>query len=285
MGGGTQTSVSEAKPYGPLKPLLNTSIKDALSAYKQGIGANAGSMVVPFSRQTERAFGGIMDVAGRNANAGNGLNNQLQDMIKQGGFNDYQKNALRGIEQTATGGYNPNKSGFQDVMRAMQDDAQDQVNLSASAAGRYGSGAHQGAVADAVGDIANQMRMSDFRNYQTDKSAAQSNLFNAGQAGLGNMTSAYQGLKMPYTDMMGTGAAKEDLQRRFLDDRARVANLPWEQLSKLLAVGSGTGSYNTTSTTAPGPNPFLQALGMGATGANLLFGSQPLQQGGILGLL
>jgi hypothetical protein len=284
MSGGTQTSVSEAKPYGPLKPLLKTSIKDALSAYKQGIGANAGSMVVPFSRQTERAFDGIMGAAGRNAKAGNGLTNQLQDTIKQGGFNDYQQNALRGIQNTATGGYNPNKSGFQDVMRAMQDDAQDQVNLSASAAGRYGSGVHQGAVADAVGDIANQMRMSDFRNYQTDKSAAQSNLFNAGQAGLGNMTSAYQGMKMPYTDMMGVGSAREDQYKRFLDDKARVGNLPWEQLSKLLAVGSGTGSYNTTSTTAPGPNPFLQTLGMGATGANLLFGNQAMS-GGILGLL
>lgn len=98
-----------------------------------------------------------------------------------------------------------------------------------------------------------------------------SNLFNAGQAGIGNLGAAYEGLKAPERDRMSVGSMYEDLYRRQIDDRNRIQNLPWEQLSKLLAVGSGTGSYNTTTTQAPGPNPLLQLAG-GVSLANGLSG-------------
>jgi hypothetical protein len=94
------------------------------------------------------------------------------------------------------------------------------------------------------------------------------------------MQAAYQGLQAPEQTALGVGASFEDLKRRQLDDRARINNLPWENIQKLLAASAGAGNYGMSTTQAPGPSPFLQALGMAGTAGNFLWGSGT---GGLLG--
>jgi len=272
MSSGTQTTTSTAEPYGPLKPLLNMAIKGGMRAFKQGYGANTGSNVVPMSKYTKQANKNLVGIA--NDNSGDqGLQAQYQDIINGGGFNSAMRSALGQFEQTATSDYNPNANpGFQGVLDSAIRDAESSVNRSASAMGRYGSAVHQGQLGRTIGDISNQMRSADFNTFLNRKDSATSALGNLGQAGIGNLATAYQGMQLPEQTKLGVGASYEDLYRRQIDDRNRVQNLPWEQLSKLLAVGSGTGSYNTTTTQAPGPNPLLQALGGVAVGNSLLGG-------------
>lgn len=272
MSSGTQTTTSSAEPYGPLKPLLNMAIKGGMRAFKQGYGANTGSNVVPMSKYTKRANRSLIGIA--NDNRGDqGLQAQYQDIIDGGGFNSAMRSALGQLEQTASSAYDPNANpGFQGVLDSTIRDAESSVNRSASAMGRYGSTVHQGQLGRTIGDISNQMRSADFNTFLNRKDSATSALGNLGQAGVGNLATAYQGLQLPEQTRLGVGASYEDLYRRQIDDRNRVQNLPWEQLSKLLAVGSGTGSYNTTTTQAPGPNPLLQALGTVAVGNSLLGG-------------
>lgn len=271
MGGSTQTSTQTAKPYGPLKPLLNMAIKGGMEAFKQGYGANTGSNVVPMSRFTEQANDNLIDIARQNS-GGRGLQRQYQGIINRGGFNAPMKQALRGFRQTANAEYNPNANpGFQGVLDATLRDAETSVNKSASAMGRYGSAIHQGQLGRTTGDIANQMRSADFNTFLNRKDQATAALGNLGQAGINNLGTAYQGMLAPEQTRLGVGQSYEDLYRRQIDDRNRVQNLPWEQLSKLLAVGSGTGSYNTTITEAPGPSPLLQLAG-GVSLANGLSG-------------
>jgi hypothetical protein len=74
---------------------------------------------------------------------------------------------------------------------------------------------------------------------------------------------------------MQVGAMNEDLATRQMNDKLRVfneqQNKPWENLSRLNAIASGAGQLGGTQTTSqPGQNPFLTALGYGATGAGLL---------------
>jgi len=353
MGSSTQETKQVNQPYKELQPLINTTITDALRAYKGGVGANTTSMVVPWSNQTMKAQDGIMGIASRNANGKNGLNANLQGIINNGGFSDRQNSAMDNMtrqlgqlgknglsdagdralgvygkqlnrlgsngltnaqddvmsnySQLANSKYNANANpGYQDVRQNLIDDTQNAVNLNAAAAGRYGSGVHEGVQAREIGKVTSNMDMNDFNNWLSRRDSANSSLanlsqmglgnmqglaqgmaglgqqgvanrqglssglFNAAQAGQGNMTAAYQGMKSPYTDMMGVGSMDEDLMRRQLDDQQRVANLPWTQLQKLQSIGSGTGNYNTTTTTAPGPNPFLSTIGGVGSGLSSL---------------
>jgi hypothetical protein len=281
MPSGQQTTTTTQKPPGFQSRLFKQAGADAMRLYGRGGGMNTGSMVVPFSNQTTQAQKGIMDMAG--ANTDGGMNPQLQGIINNGGFNDQQMGALNNWQDTANGSYDFNANpGSQGVLDSILRDTRNNVNGLAAGAGRYGGGMHQGRMAQDVGDISSQYRSNDYNSWLGRRDSANQNVFNGAQAGLGNMQNAYQGMKQPFSDMMGVGAMNEDLRRRQLDDRARMVNQPWEQISRLQAVGSGMGSYGTTTATGPGPNPFLQALGMGATAGNFLFGSQP---GGVMGML
>lgn len=281
MSNGTQTSTTQSEPMPYQSKLFKQTARDAMRLYGQGGGMNTGSMVVPWSKQTQQAQGGIMDMAG--ANTEGGMNPQLQSIINNGGFNNQQMGALNNWQNTANGNYDFNANpGSQGVLDSILRDTKNNVNGIAAAGGRYGGGAHAGRMAQDIGDISSQYRSNDYNNWLGRRDSANTNLFNGAQAGMGNMQAAYQGMKSPYQDMMGVGAMNEDLRRRQLDDRARMVNLPWEQISRLQAVGSGMGNYGTSTTQSPAANPFLQALGMAGTAGNFMFGSGT---GGLLGAL
>jgi hypothetical protein len=60
-----------------------------------------------------------------------------------------------------------------------------------------------------------------------------------------------------------------------MNDKLRIFNetqsKPWENLARLNGIASGAGSLGgTTTQSQPGQNPFLTALGYGASGAGLL---------------
>jgi hypothetical protein len=292
FGSGQQqtTTQSNPGPWGPAKPLYKTAMRDAMSAYTQGIGGQGytGSTVVPMSKQTTDAYGGMMKSADRNS-GGNGMSGNLQGILNNGGFNGYQKDALGNFRDTANSSYDMNANpGFADVLKRAEDDARNQVNMTASANGRYGSGVQQGAVARETGNTAANLISNNYNQWLGRKDAANSSLFNAAQAGIGNMGAAYGALQQPQQTKLGVGSAYEDLYKRTLDDRLRIyddaQNAPWKQIQRLQGVAGGTSGFNPsmTTSTAPGPNPLLQGLGTAATGMSLyqsMFGGAPAAAG------
>jgi hypothetical protein len=319
-GSSTTTQNTQSQPLKEVRPLLNTAFSDALRAYKGGVGSQpyTGSTVVPQSQQTQQGYKGIMQSANQNANGRNGLNSNLQDIISNGGFNDAQSGALGNMQnqlkqlggnglsgaqddalanyrKLANSSYDFNANpGSQGVLDAALRDQSNAVNLNAAASGRYGSGIHEGVLAQKAGDLSNTFRYGDYNNWLGRKDNANAgmaslgqqgvqnrqglsgNIFNAGQSGLGNMTQAYTAQQSPYQNMLGVGAANEDLYKRTMDDKLRVYdaqnNAPWTQIQKLLAAAGGGGSYGSQSTTAtaPGANPFLSTLGGTASGLSSL---------------
>lgn len=285
---------------------------------------------------------------------GNGLSSAQQAAL--GGlqglasnpFNSYQQSALQNTQKTANSNFDVNSNpAFQDVLRQAQGAARESVNMSAGGAGRYGGGVHQGNLASEVGDLTSRMVGGEYQNWQNRRDAANSNLFNMGQTGigtqmsanqgaagigqqgignlqnaqssvfnmgqtdlsnrndaasnafnmgqtgqtnrsnaanslygmgqqaLGNLGSAYTGMQQPANDLMKIGGMNEDLATRKMNDKLRIfnekQNKPWDQLGRLNAIASGAGQMGGTQTqTQPGQNPFLSALGYGATGAGLL---------------
>jgi hypothetical protein len=107
--------------------------------------------------------------------------------------------------------------------------------------------------------------------------------FNAGQQGIGNIGTAYEGLKAPRNDLMGIGSMYEDLGGRLKNDELRIfqeqQNAPWNQIGRLNAIAAGAGSMGGTSTgtaQVPGQSPFATGLGYASTGLGLLGGAQNL---------
>lgn len=287
------------------------------------------STVVPWSQQSQQAMNTIESNANANSGRDGALSSQYQDIINRGGltaaqqgamttlqgmpasglgdaqtralgglqnlasnpFNSYQQNALGNTQSTANSNFDINANpAFQDVLKQAQGAARDSVNMSSAGAGRYGSGAHQGTLAREVGDLTSRMVGQEYNNWQNRRDAANTNLFNMGQTGIGtqmnantgaanigqqgfanrtntqnaifdmgqrgvdNLGDAYAGLNRPAQDLMQVGAMNEDLATRQMNDRLRVfneqQNRGWDQLGRLNAIASGAGSLGGTQTTA-----------------------------------
>lgn len=266
--GETQTT-TQNEPWPGVKKILNTGFRDAIRAYGQGIGANPGSNVVGMSKDTMQGNNMARRMAERNLR-GNGLSGEYQGIINAGGYNPEMQSAVANLKTRATSNYDPNASGFQDVLNASLRDAGGAVDEQAAAAGRYGSGVHEGVKERTLGDLSANARYTDFQNWMNDRNSAVSQLGNLGQAGINNLGTAYEGMQAPIKTKLGIGAQFEDLQRRTIDDRNRALNDPWAQLNKLLGVAGAGSGYGQSTTIAPGPNPLLQGLGGAATGVGLL---------------
>lgn len=314
-GSSKQTTQSTSEPWEGAQPALQSAIGEAQKLYGQGVGSGVytGSTVVPWSGQTQQAMGSIQNTANANM-GGQGLSGQYQNLINNGGLTEDQRRMMGGYYDISTSG------GYNDAMKSAQNNVQGvanskysvspelqtvldqtgaqvagQVNLGASAAGRYGSGMHQGAVAKNVGEVTNNAILSDYQNFQGRRDAANQSLFGMGQnafnnrqnalssisglaqQGISNLGTAYTGMNAPAQDLMSVGSMNEDLATRQMNDQLRIfneqQNLPWENVSRLNAIASGAGSLGgTTRQTQPGQNPFMTALGYGASGLGLLGG-------------
>jgi len=274
-GGSTTTTTTNNAPWSGAQPALNTALKSAQDLWSQGVGQKVytDSTVVPWDKQTVAGQNAITSAANANL-GGKGISGQYQGIIDSGGFNGSQLAALNNTRNLANSNWSVSPE-LQKIIDQTNADANTNVSLANSAGGRYGSGAGNAAIADAVSKNTNNLLYSDLNNFQTRKDAANSSLFNMGQTGIGNLGTAYTGLQAPAQSLMQVGAMNEDLATRQLNDRLRVfdavQNAPWQNLSRLNAIASGAGQLGGTQTTSqPGQNPFLTALGYGATGAGLL---------------
>jgi len=289
MGGSTKTTQStNSEPWAAAQPILKQGLNDAQGIYNNGQSFKPymGSTVVPFSNQSNNAMRLSSDRALWGQEPLDANWNQVAANNLNGGLNGIQQGVVGRLTGQATGAFNPNDNpGFQSVLKQMTDSAGNAVDMGASAAGRYGSGIHQGNVAREVGNVAGQLTSNEYGDYKNRRDAANSALFNAGQQqqsniwnGANALTNAYQAQQMPSQTLGGIGAQNEDLAGRTLNDQLRIwqgqQDAPKNALQWLQAIGSGAGSLGQSgSTTAQGPSasPIGQGLG-GLIGLNSLFG-------------
>lgn len=274
-GGSKQTTTTNSAPWSGAQPALNTALKGAQDLYSSGTGSQVytGSTVVPFSSHNLDAQNLIRNAADANMN-GKGTSGQYQSIIDSGGYNSAQNDALGNTRALANSTWSVSPE-LQKIIYQTNADANTNVSLANSAGGRYGSGSGNAAVADAVSKNTNNLLYNDLSAFNSRKDAANSNLFNMGQTGIGNLGTAFTGLQAPADGLFKIGQLNEDMYSRLLNDKLRIFDgqqqKPWENLSRLNAIASGAGQLGGTQTTSqPGQNPFLSALGYGATGAGLL---------------
>lgn len=272
----TTTTTSNAAPSWA-QPGLKWAGGQATELAKQGNLAKPLTMstVVPFSQQTTQGMNSIMG----NAQAGmapGGVSSQFGDIIGAGGFNQPQQDALAGIRATATTPFDINANpGFQSVLSQAQEGATNAINQNAAAMGRYSGGAHQGILAQELGDLTGRMVNDEYRNFQNRQDSAQDRLFNAGQTGMGNLGTAFERQMDPANAMMGVGGMYEDLYGRQLNDNLRIADESQNQqrnnLRELMALLGGSGQFGSQTQTAQGPSSgFSNIMGGLLGGASLL---------------
>lgn len=280
MGGSNKTTqTSTNTPYPAAGKIYDKTMGDALALYNKGelVKPLDMSTVVPYDQQTKTAMSGLQGIGQANT-GGQGLSGQLQGIIDAGGYNDNQMTALNGIRDTATGEFDINSNpAFAQVRQRAMDAASNAAALNASGAGRYGSGTHTNAAATAVGNVAADMDLGEYRNFQNRQDAARTQLFNAGQQGQANLGSAYEGLQGAYNPLLQVGAMNEDLAGRTLNDQLRIAqekaNAPLANLQAANAIAGGAGNLGSSTATAQGPNSTMSnILGAGLGGASMLSG-------------
>ncbi len=261
----TTTSGTNA-PWSKAQPALETGLKEATNLYESGIGSQpyTGSTVVPYADQSMQGF-----------NASEGMANKALG----GGDYGYMSGAMNQLGQYA-GGQNldgRNNPEFNKLVTRAQDDAANQVNMGAMAAGRYGSGVHQGNVAREVGNVTSNMLSDNYNNEVR-------NMFQAQQ----QLPGAYGAAQAPAQSLGGIGQAYEDLYARQKNDELRVfdatQNAPWNQLAKLNAIATGAGSMGGTQTQvqrAPTQGGGWQGAAGNAMTGYAMSGGNPL--GAVLG--
>lgn len=290
MGGSSapkQQTQSSTEPWKAAQPALQRGLTDAMSNYSSGAAFQpyGGSTVVPYSQQSNTAMKQVEGLAGGVSPFLNKNFNMVASNAQMGGLNDIQRGVVNRLTTQATGAFDPNSNpAFQNVLKQATDSAGQAVDMGASAAGRYGSGIHQGNVAREVGNVAGNLTNTEYNNWQNRRDAANAGLFNAGQQQQSNvwqntdaLSNAYDATMSPVNNLMNVGGMYDDLTGRQMNDAMRISEgqkrAPLNAIEWLQAIGSGAGSLGgSTGSSVQGPkaNPFGQAIG-GLLGVNSLF--------------
>lgn len=315
----TQTQTNPA--WTMVQPYMKDFLKDAKTEYSKGQWGKpyAGSTVVPFAQQTTDALGQIQGIAGQGDAVNQAAMQNAQGVISSGGMSDWQKGALGGTYNVATGATNVNTEGqlqgllnsnnsdFNAVLDRQSGALANDIGRGFSNAGRYGSAAMTGTIADQVGNFRQQAASDNFNQQQAQQAGLLNqigqvqgtniaNQVGAGQA-INNAGNQAQQLAAGYSALnpalyaqqyagadrlASVGSQYEDLSTRTMQDQLDKwnanQNLSLNQLQQyggLLGVGTGAqgGAGGTTSVKSPTNYAGIAgAIGSGLSLANSLLG-------------
>lgn len=289
-------------PWAPSAPYMKDIFKQAAGLYNKGVGGRyfPGATYIP-QTANETAGLGMMQNA---AMSGNPMLapalSQGASMLSGGGMSAEQRAALSPLQDIASGrnaltsvGIGEGNPYLMKNLGIAADQARDSAGAMFSAGGRYGGGAHQGTVANEIGNLYSQ-GLGAQMNADLDRRMQIEGANIANQAGASNsLQGAYDSANrnalawgalsptlnnMRYDDanqLIKVGSAqRSDLQGQLDDNVQRwnaTQNRPWEQLDRFRNVISGGAALGST-TTQPAPRESLWSkfFGGAATTAGLL---------------
>ena len=297
-GGGSTTTVQKADPWAGQQPYLQDIFQQAQQLYNAGgMAPNyyPGQTVADQSKWTQDALQMQADRAQNGSplidNASNAMNNITTGQALQ---NNQGLNVLNQLSQED----NPY---VDELYNRANSQAQSAINGNFSAAGRYGSGAHAAASADAANNLANEM-YSSLWDKRADAAASAGQLYNTGigQQVVAGQT-GQQLANQAYTDaeaLSQAGGMMDDYNQQLIN--ADIDRYNYNQQKALLALQNYNnliqGSYGGTTTTTGQQSSSGSTLGNVAGGAltggglaYMLGASNPIiggaaLAGGLLGL-
>ncbi len=273
-----QTSSTEPPKYA--EPYLKEIAGQASRMYNSGTGYQyfPGSTVNKFGQESQQAMGGTLQAANQGqtgAAAGAGLD-YAKGLFKEGGMTPEMAKAYGLFENIG----NNNNADFENSLDYQMSKTADNTNSAFSGMGRYGSGAHAGALGDAIGGQRSIAMSNEFNNLQQQKLAAAGGMAGLGQGAVGNVATMSgllptlsQGRYADLDRKLGVGTARDGQRQRELQDQINrwdfKQNAPWSALGNYQNIVSGAvGNYGTKTTAVPGPSMMQTLMGglLGGTG-------------------
>ncbi|VEJ45289.1 tail fiber domain-containing protein [Bartonella vinsonii] len=255
--GPTQNTTQTNAPPEWAKGILEHAAKDAMTFYNQGSGKAVydGQRVADLSDPTNNAINGLSN------NTHNYDNNYLN------GLATGQNATSQNLKNMASGQQIGNNPYFDEALQNTLNKATNSINSSLAGAGRYGSGAHTGVLANELGGIATQALSQQYNQDVNNMMNANSLIDQANQNQLAGANNFFQGQGQANLNALAGGSVLDANHQRQLDEERQKweqqNNLDWDQLSKLLAAGGAVaGNYGTqtgqrtTFTPPPRPNPW-----------------------------
>jgi hypothetical protein len=235
---GSQTVVQNSSPWSGVQAPLTEGYGDLKKIYKQGApDYYPGNTVAGFSPQQQQSIQGITDLATNGNQTLTAANDQLKKTIQ----GDY---------------LNAENPYFSQMLSTLRQP----VDSTYSMGGRYGSGAHDAAIAGVAGNLSYQNYAQERQNQLNAINQApgidQARYY--GQQQLGNVGAAVQ--------QQGQNIINADIMKH---DYNQNKDINW--LSQYLGMLNGA-SGGSVSTTQPmnGPNPWTQYAGAGLAAGGLL---------------
>ncbi|EJF88017.1 tail fiber domain-containing protein [Bartonella rattimassiliensis] len=222
--------------------ILKQASTDALRLYNEEIGGNVyqGERIAGLSDMTKNALAGLQQAAEL-------YNNPL---ITQ--WLNTPTNSATNLSAMAKGNWVGSNSKFNAALQNALNKTSDAINQFMSGAGRYGSGAHSGVLADTLGALATNAAAQQYNQDISNMIKANQIIDHSQQDQVNAANSYYQGQSNAQSNALKGGMVQDINHQNVLDaERQKWAekdNQKWNQLERLLQVGTqAAGNYGTTS--------------------------------------
>ncbi|EJF98499.1 hypothetical protein MEI_00507 [Bartonella vinsonii subsp. arupensis Pm136co] len=255
-----QKQVQSSGPPSWMENVFKRGGADASHLYNSGAGGNVfmGPRVAPLSAQTRYGISGLGSIPHHYQNLS--LMNTIYNPTS----------SANNLGTMASGGMVGQNPSFNAALQNSLDRVRDTINSSFAGAGRYGSGAHTGVLANELGALSTSATANQYNQDVHNMMQANSLIDQANQNQLGASNNFLQGYGKAYSNAIQGGGVLDAYNQRLVDaNRERWMeqdNSGWNRLNMLMNAGHGFASnYGTTtndgtSSVTPGNNPWQNAM-------------------------
>ncbi|UNF41851.1 tail fiber domain-containing protein [Bartonella krasnovii] len=237
-----QTTTQTNAPPAWAADIFKQASADAQGLYKKGIGGNVyqGERVAGLSDMTKNALNGLQQAAGLYNNPA------LTQWLNA------PTNSATNLAGMAKGNWVGSNSKFNMALQNALNKTSDAINQSMSGAGRYGSGAHTGVLADELGALATNAAAQQY-NQDISNMMNANQMIDRSQLDQVNAANAYYQGQSNVQGNALKGGMIQDINRQNILDAERQKwsekdNQDWNRLERLLQIGTqAAGNYGTTS--------------------------------------
>lgn len=256
MGGKSTTTTQSTtnKPPKWAQPLFEQSAKDAQGLYNSGAGGNVyqGQTVADLGANTQAGIGNVMSGG---ADYGN--------LLAQAGQPTSAKTNLSGM---ASGQNLMSNPYFNQALQGQLDSTAAQVQSQFSGAGRYGSGANTGVLANSLGNIRANALSDQYNRDVGNMLTANSMIDNSNAQSIASQLGVDSAQMGRAQGQIGAGQIQDQNQQAKLTaDMARFYETDmkdWTRLGLLQSAAAGAaGNYGTSAQQQTTPGNPMQTVG------------------------
>lgn len=269
MSGGrqTQTTQSQTGPWGPAQGALQNIIGQA-----QTLGQDQSLFTPNYSTATLAGVQGL-ETAGSQPGAAAGY---LPGVVN--GVGAGFGTGLDTLKTTAAGGNLGGNPYLDAVLARSGAETANLVNQQFSGAGRYGSAAHTGTLADRIGQQQTQARMQDYQTERGNQIQAAGTLYGGGIQGAGLANQLDQANLYDEQLLLQAGQMRDQMDAATRG--APLTALDWTR-AQIAPIGAMGQEGNQTTTTRTPANVGGMIMGAGMTALGAMTGNPLMMMNGV----